>query len=688
MLPIVQEALERRDFASARTAAQQWAERSPEVADAHHLLAVARSALGQNAEALDSIETAIALAPDTSVFHVTKGAIALRMRRHDGAEAALHQAVVSDPNAFFAYVALAHLAIERGDLAAARQHSARAARIEPEAPDVLILHGIEAQTRGDLQAASALFNTAVRGAPDSALAHASLGLCLLVQGHHAFAEQSLQNALAIQPRNRGLRWALLRALSEQNRGEDALAQLNILVEQMPSDPTALHLRSEMLLQAGRIDEATSALTALLQLLPDHPLALSSLVHAYLAGGRQQDAMDLIEQRLAGAPGRDDLWALRARIETRDPGGNGDVAERWVAACPDSPMAQQAMAEWLELRGRLEEAEACADRALARDASCAAAQLIKLRAELRAQPDAAVARARTVLQAVQQPEARRSALHWYGLALDGVGDCAAAVQAWREMWEITASALPLPTSRSLPEAVPVVDALPVTLVWALPGAPVEHLIAPLAYSARHVLLGDRFSGAPRVDGLDPLKRGARDEVVPGSFAAWTAAIHAKGCATDNIIDWIPHWDRAVQAQFPLGRLIALVRDPRDLLLNWLAFNGPLNYQLADITIASQWLQHMLAPLLAFRDERPQQVLVLRGEEVESDRAGTLARIATFSGIEFRDEAQRAHSVAHASGRSRSGFAAGHWQAYAQVLAAPFASLQPLARALGYDGDAVA
>ncbi|PKM15651.1 MAG: hypothetical protein CVV12_07615 [Gammaproteobacteria bacterium HGW-Gammaproteobacteria-2] len=681
MLQQVLQSLAHGEFETAVAQATELLNRYPEMAEAHHLLAVGHGALGRLDQALASVEQAIVLAPDNTVFHVTKGSIQARSSGIDAAEATLRGVIHNDPNAFAAYISLAHLAISRGDFADAHQHIIRAERIDDEAADVLILRGIEAQSRGNLDEASGLYSAAVRKAPSSALAHASLGLCFLAQGYHAFAERSLQTAVQMQPRNRGLRWALLRALTEQGHAKQALEQLDILVEQVPTDPVALNLRGEALMQAGRAEEAAAAYTALLYLVPDHPLAITKAVQAYVALGRQQDAVDLLEQRLSNQPDRDDLWALRLGIEEFDLDVAAGITERWFAAKPYSAAALEAMAQLVELRGQAEQAEHYADQALQSNPDQTAAQLVKLRAELRHSPDQAIKRTTRMLEQATQPDARRSVLHWHGLALDACGKHKQALQAWRDMWTHT-SALPLPSSRLAPAEAIDAGQSPVTLVWTLPGTPAELLITPMAFTASHVVMTDRFSDAPRLDGIDPFKQVPSNEVASGSYAAWKAGVEALGYDPNRIIDWVPHWDAALQAQFTHSKLVALLADPRDMLLNWLAFGCPQQYGVVDVEQAALWLHHVLQPLVAFRQACPERLLLLSSHDVASDRSGALARISAFAAIEFREEATAARSLAYASGRVRSGFAPGHWRVYGEVLAPAFEGLAALADALGF------
>lgn len=687
MLQQVLESLARGEFKSAGVQAQEVVARYPEMAEAHHLLAISQGALGQYELALSSIAQAIALAPDAMVFHVTQGGLLARSAGIEAAEASLRETVRQNPNAFEAYISLAHLAVSRNDLQEAHQCMARAARLDPDSADVLILRGIEAQSQDRLDEASALFSQAVRKAPGSALAHACLGLCFLLQGYLSFAEQSLRNALQRQPLNRGLRWALLRAVAEQGHGEQALEQLDALIEQVPTDPVAINLRAEYLLKAGRLEEAAAGFTELLYLQPDHPHAISRAVQTYLALGRDQDADELLEARLASNPERDEWWALRLGTIGQNLDAATLITERWYAARPESAQALEAMAQLSELRGQLSEAEAFADRALRLDPNTQAAQLVKLRAELRHDPPAAQARSRRLLErarasdAENSSEARRVALHWYGLALDACGLPEQALAAWQEMWTcVDRSALPLPVSQPDPGVMPGPATSPVILLWSLPGTSTENLLVPLAFTQTHTLMVDRFSNQARLDGLDPFRQVKLESFEIGSYAAWKAGVEAMGYDPAKIVDWIPHWDRALQAQFPEGKLIVLLDDPRDLLLNWLAFGCPQNYRPDDLEMAALWLQHVLQPLLVFRQEYPDRVLLLTSGQVTGDRPGVLARIAGFATVEFAPDAAIARSLAHASGRVRNGFDSGHWRKYEQALKPIFKKIEALADSL--------
>src|SRR3546814_9471965 len=72
-----------------------------------------------------------------------------------------------------------------------------------------------------------------------------------------------------------------------------------------------------------------------------------------------------------------------------------------------------------------------------------------------------------------------------------------------------------------------------------------------------LMPDRYSRVSRPDGIDPFRPVPQQDLAPGSCAAWRTAIEALGQDPQRIIDWLPHWDPALEEQFPDSRVIALV-----------------------------------------------------------------------------------------------------------------------------------
>jgi hypothetical protein len=164
-----------------------------------------------------------------------------------------------------------------------------------------------------------------------------------------------------------------------------------------------------------------------------------------------------------------------------------------------------------------------------------------------------------------------------------------------------------------------------------------------------------------------------------IAEWRDALPARGIGNGQIVDWLVFWDnallQALRPQLPEAALLIALRDPRDMLLDWLAFGAPAPLAMASPVVAAQWLATLLHQLAALHEQNlfPHQLLRL-DDAVDDPQA-----LATLVGdaIEFTLPPPPPQAL----GPKR--FAAGHWQVYAEALAEPFALLTPVARRLGYE-----
>lgn len=96
-------------------------------------------------------------------------------------------------------------------------------------------------------------------------------------------------------------------------------------------------------------------------------------------------------------------------------------------------------------------------------------------------------------------------------------------------------------------------------------------------ASSMLCTDRYSETPPPD---PLQRYETvSELASGTLApqalvdAWRQHLPARGIEDGNVIDWLLWWDNsllsALRPHLPEGRLTIVLRDPRDMLLDWIA-----------------------------------------------------------------------------------------------------------------------
>ena len=116
----------------------------------------------------------------------------------------------------------------------------------------------------------------------------------------------------------------------------------------------------------------------------------------------------------------------------------------------------------------------------------------------------------------------------------------------------------------------------------------------------------------------------------------------------------------------------VRDPRDMLLEWLAFGTSMPFALPDMARAAAWLATVLSQLALLVDQQWYPNRVVHTDQIGDDPAAAAAAMSEAMGIEL--------PVPATVGMPR--FPPGHWREYAEPLAEPFAQLTPVAVAMGY------
>jgi Tfp pilus assembly protein PilF len=703
MLDSIMTALRGGDHAAAAEAARALLANEPDNADAHHMLALALRQLGDAEGAEAAVLQAIALAPDRATYHVTRAMLATIRRDAAAARVALGDALQQDPNQLFAYIGLGQIAVATRDFAAAEQHLRYAERLQPDHPHVLSLSAQLALARGEAQLALGLLARAAEAAPQDAMVQGNYGIALLGQRHFAFAEQALRNALALQPQARALRFALFQALIGQGRHADAEREADTLLEQDPDDPRALMLKGQFAATRGARAEAENHLMRALELQPGLQPALESLLRLLVSNGEQARAEAYVEALVARAPQHDGNWSALLELQRTHPPRAAETALRWQAMRPDSGPANELAAQVCEAQGDFPRAVEIARRAVALAPERPGANLILLRAELR-DGDGAAARARItpLYEAAQAPGVRRALAGWLGRACDAAGDPAAAVQAWLAGHAAFENPLPLPAFERPDAALAAhVDEAMASeasgdpqqsprLLWGAPGSGVERLVGLLGGRREGRVLIDRLGAQARSDGFRLHQLGRRRASTPEQQAERFAKEWREGLdmvrATPLDIDWIPHWDARLlpllARGLPATRLLVALRDPRDMLLNWLAFGTPQRHVVTDPVAAARWLALALEQF-AFARERPRpSLLVVRMREMDSAPLQVAAEVAQFVGgappsLEGLERARIA------LGGLPTAFAPGHWRRYESVLAEAFAELAPIAERLGAD-----
>ena len=683
--PII-DALRRGAAAEALSAARDAVSNQPGDPQALRLLAAALGLEGDREGALVAIDQAIVLAPEDADLHLDRAALLLHEGQLDEAQAALARTIGLDPNQFPAYIAQAQFALARGDLDEAGRIIRTAARIAPEHPQVAAIEGMLALRRGDADRALAILSHASERAPGEPQLRSALGFAYLAKEHFAFAEQSFRGMLEFDPQSRSLRALIADIVRRQGRPGEAADELAPLLDEHGSDPALQRLVGELELEAGRAAQALPRLRAAATAAPQDRRTLAAMVEAWRQLDDQADARATLDAMLAELPGSADLWRARMAVETQAEDGCV-VAERWQAAMPDLLAAHEARASALDAAGRSDEAEAVALHITEMFPGHEGAEMRVIDGLLQRDSDAALARVESLLARAQDPLARRTLRQLLGRTFDLAGQPDTAAATWAELHaEVVSQRLPLPQPSAplaqWPALAPLAGRVPgVVLLWGAPGSMVERVAMTLEMSGG-MLRADRFGPTPPADPLQRFDTPAAllDGSLDGAYlvAQWRAGLIPRGVTDGNVVDWLQWWDNALllalRPHLPEAVLMVALRDPRDMLLEWLGYGSPAAFALESPVIGARWLSQVLGQIADLHEQDLFPHRLVRLDDVAEDPDALARAVADALGI-----------TPVAMSESPLGplnFAPGHWRAFAEPLAAAFALLAPVAQRLGY------
>jgi Flp pilus assembly protein TadD len=682
--------LRRGDTDAALQQARAAVAAAPDDPAAHRELAMVLQQAGDQAAARAAIEHAVELAPDDPEAHFDLAASLFAERQQEAAQAALGRSIALDPNQFDAYLIQAQLALGRGDLDEAERQRKLAARVDAEHPHLAAIDGMLALRRGDGEQAQVILATALKQAPEDPQLLYALGFAYMQLGHLAFAEQALRKVIERVPSAVNLHALVADLLRQQGRPAEAVeAMAPLLADPARATPGLARLAGELELEANRPQAALEHLRRALAGRADDPRILRAALEAWRRLGDVDDARATLDAALATTRDSRDLWQARLALEAPASSGATEVIERWLSAMPASVEAHELHMADLVLRNDAAGANAAAAKILELEPGRYSAELRLFQDLLERDPAAAVARCERLLPQAQNPQSRARIEAWLALAHDRAGNAAQAAALWLSLhaaqadqrivpWTASAARADWPAPGAIDASSP-----PVAFLWGAPGSGVDRVAAVLA-GVVPALRSDRFGPQPP---KDPFQRfAAIGELQDGTLAPeqlvsrWREALAARGLPNGQVIDWLPYWDNllllALRPHLPGAQLLVVLRDPRDMLLDWLAFGAPLPLAVSSATEAARWLASVLEQVADLHEGDLHPHRLLRIDDGIND-AALLTRLLA--------EALPANLPAPQGELDPSRFAAGHWRDYRDALGDAFALLAPVAVRLGYPAD---
>lgn len=677
-------------FDEAETGYRAQIAAHPDDADALHLLGMLRHQRGDAEEGSRLLARAQALAPDDANIELSLASLAFREGNHAAAERGFARAIELDPNLAGAHAGAGQIALLRGEADVAEQHF-RVALRAGEDPHALAGLGALLLQRGDLDAALRHLGRAADLAPNDAMIQLQLGQAFARRDTPAFAEQAFLNALRLRPELHQVRPLLASLLLQEERTAEAAAQFHALLLVPGFETIAQVGLADVARTEGRFEDAAAGYSAALALDPLQPANVRALAWSLLQLGRHDDALASYDAYLARVPNDRAMQASRADFLTLV-GRLPHAAVAWKALLEqdeDDFQARSRFAMVAEYLGQPAAANAHAEIALRARPDDAEMQLVRIRALLVAEDDAGARDALATLGARALTEGQnRLHLNYLGRLHDRAGEAHAAVQcfveaqrgmpmAWpplHEPREELATALAEPAREAWSQA-PI-------LLLGTPGSGVERVAALLADQDGLVVLRDRISGLLRDDDFNRPRLARYSDAMDDAECAnlrerWLAPLRAENIDTARpIVDWLPRWDAhllaLVRRAMPGTRLLIVERDPRDALLNWLAFGWAPGFACGEADASAEWLARARRHLAWGSElDDPRRLIVAADpllDGVDADDA-----VARFLGIAPLRAGAQLEAMAHGLGGLPVRFGAGHWQRYRDALAGPFARL---------------
>lgn len=689
------DALRKGDHKQALSEARKAVGEDPDSAEAQRMLAMALNARGDREAAFKVIDHALGFAPDNSDLHLQRANMLFGAGQIDAAQSAASESIRSNPNQFAAYILQAQMAIGFGDADEAERLNTLATRVDPDHPWRHAIEGMVALARGDNDSAIATLSRAAEASPDDPQVLLALALSHAAAGHHAFAEQALRNLLQTNGEHAAWRMLLVQSVLRQRRTDDAMAELEpLLDESQPIDAAQLRLAGEIQLAAGHAQEALHWLRRALRKDPGDARALSLAMRTWEAAGDAPGAKAALEEALETSPQVNALWEARAAVED-DVHGAAEVVRRWNEAVPGQVAPLEALMRMQRQTGQPEAALRTARKVVERMPGNLAANAVIVEDLKARDASAAIGHVRGLLSQARSERAKAALEAWLADLEEEASPAGEVVARWkRRAAAHAAEGIPLSPVSLPPDQVPAgawpplaegggegAAELQIVFLWGPPGSCVENVANLL--SVFPGFRGDRLSEKPPMDGLQ--RYASVEALSAGHLDArqvveeWRQGLPARGIHDERVIEWLAWWDnallRVLRPHFGKAAVLFVVRDPRDMLLEWLAHGAVGGAAMADPAVAAQWMAANLEQVVETVGTPLFRSVLLKLDGIEGDAVTLHQRLSGILGLPLpAAAAQRELSTQH--------LPAGQWRRYADALAGPFAALTPVALRLGY------
>jgi tetratricopeptide (TPR) repeat protein len=181
--------------------------------------------------------------------------------------------------------------------------------------DPVLIRAAKALLANDLEAAEGFLRPFLFDHPTDVAAIRMMAELAGRLGRYADAEKLLRRALELAPDFSAARANLATALYRQNRPGEAIAALDMLLDEEAQNPGHQNLKAAALGRLGSYEEAISIYEQVLARLPDQPKVWMSYGHVLKTIGRTEQGVAAYRRAIAISPTLGEAWWSLANLKT-------------------------------------------------------------------------------------------------------------------------------------------------------------------------------------------------------------------------------------------------------------------------------------------------------------------------------------------------------------------------------------
>lgn len=291
------QALDRGDNAAAEAAFRRALASEPQSIEILNDLAIALARQNKEAEAIATYRQALKIKPGDAITSRNLAIAYFKAQRYEEALPLLEDFAKATPT--FQSTELTGLTLFALDrYSEAAQYLERASQFQPADLQTLDLLEKAYFKAREYRKVADVFARIMAVAPDSASAHATMGMALDDMGREDEAEAEYEAAKRADPNYMGAHSGLGTIYWRQGKFDQAITEFKAELSRYPTDPVSNYLLADILQRQNQTDQAVSYLRAAIAANPKYKEALFLLGKCELTLGRAKEAIGPLEKAVA------------------------------------------------------------------------------------------------------------------------------------------------------------------------------------------------------------------------------------------------------------------------------------------------------------------------------------------------------------------------------------------------------